>query len=292
MPPDVCSASPLGRRTHPLRLPAAPPLALTYLKLLATMVLWGGTFIAGRLLAGEVPPLSAAFVRFAIATGLLLTLLRRVEGRFPRLRRRQLGAVVLLGLTGVAGYNVCFFSGLQSIPAGRAALIIALNPVGIAVLSAFYCGEGLPLRKILGVLLSVGGALFVITDGNLANLVAAGIGRGELYLFGCVLCWSLYTIIGQRIMGGLSPLAAVSYSALAGVLLLLPLAAAEGVFGTLPAYSPRSWASLIYLGLCGTVVAFIWYYHGIRELGAIRAGVFINFVPVCAVLLSFLLLGE
>lgn len=256
------------------------------------MLLWGGTFVAGRLLAGDVPPLSAAFVRFAIATVLLLALLRRVEGRFPRLDRRQLGAVVLLGLTGVAGYNVCFFSGLQVIPASRAALIIALNPVGIAVLSAVFCGESPHPAKVLGVLLSVSGALFVITDGHLANLLAVGIGRGELYLFGCVLCWSLYTLIGQRVMRGLSPLSAVTYSALAGTLLLLPLAGAEGVFGALLSYSSCSWASLVFLGLGGTVIAFLWYYQGIRALGAVRAGVFINFVPVCAVLLSFLLLGE
>ena len=71
---------------------------LTYLKLLATMAFWGGTFVAARMLAGVVPPIHAAFLRFTIAGGILLLLLRRFEGRLPSLERSQLGAVILLGL--------------------------------------------------------------------------------------------------------------------------------------------------------------------------------------------------
>lgn len=264
---------------------------LTYLKLLATMAFWGGTFVAGRLLAGVVPPFHAAFLRFAIASLLLLGLLYRAEGRLPALDRRQLGSVILLGLTGVLGYNVAFFTGLQTVSAGRAGLIIALNPVAIALLSALFGGEPLRLVRILGVVISVAGALLVISNGNLA-LLTGGVGVGELMLLGCVLCWALYSVIGRRAMYGLSPLTAVTYSALAGALLLAPLAMMQGGVSRFFTYGPAAWASLAYLAILGTVVGFLWYYQAIKEIGAVRSGVFINFVPLFAMLFGLLLLGE
>lgn len=264
---------------------------LTYLKLLATMAFWGGTFVAGRLLAGSVPPFQAAFMRFSVAVLLLLLILYGVEKRFPPLDRKQLGAVALLGLTGVFGYNVAFFTGLQSVSAGRAGLIVALNPIGIALLSALFGGEPLRLTSILGIAISVIGAMLVISHGNL-GLLAHGIGTGELTLLGCVLCWALYSVIGRRTMRGLSPLASVAYSALAGTLFLAPVALTQGVLQSIPGYSLRSWACIVFLAVFGTVLAFIWYYQSIKEIGAVRSGVFINFVPLFAMLFGLIMLGE
>lgn len=264
---------------------------LTYLKLLITMLLWGGTFVAGRLLAGVVPPFQAAFLRFAVAGGVLLLVMYRYEGRLPRLTRRQLGSVTLLGLTGVFGYNVGFFTGLQTVSAGRAALIIALNPVGIALLSALMGSEPLHLVRTLGVLISVAGAILVISNGHL-SLLTQGVGVGELALLGCVLCWALYSVFGKRAMRGLSPLTAVTYSALAGALFLFPVAAAQGVLTRVWSYGPKAWASILYLAILGTVVGFLWYYQSIKQIGAVRSGVFINFVPLFAMLFGMLLLGE
>lgn len=264
---------------------------LTYIKLLATMAFWGGTFVAGRMLAGVVPPFHAAFLRFAMASIILVCVLHRAEGRLPALGRRQLGSVVLLGLTGVLGYNIAFFTGLQTVSASRAGLIIALNPVGIALLSALFGGEPLRLVRILGVIISVAGAMLVISHGNLA-LLTGGVGAGELTLLGCVLSWSLYSVIGRRAMRGLSPLAAVTYSALAGTLFLAPMAIAQGVLTSIPGYGPLAWANLGYLAVLGTVLGFLWYYQAIKELGAVRSGVFINFVPIFAMLFGLLLLDE
>jgi drug/metabolite transporter (DMT)-like permease len=264
---------------------------LTYLKLFVTMALWGGTFVAGRLLAGVVPPFDAAFLRFTIAGIILLLLLYRFEGRLPSLDRRQLGAVMLLGLTGVLGYNVLFFSGLETVSAGRAALIVALNPVGIALLSALFGGEPLRFVRTFGVVLSVAGAMLVISNGHL-SLLSEGVGIGELALLGCVLCWALYSVIGRRAMRGLSPLTAVTYSALAGTLFLLPIAAAQGVLTRILNYSLEAWTNILYLAVFGTVVGFLWYYQAINEIGAVRSGVFINFVPIFAMLFGLLILGE
>lgn len=117
-------------------------------------------------------------------------------------------------------------------------------------------------------------------------------GRGDLFILGCVFSWSLYSVIGKTALKDLSPLVAVCYSALAGTLLLLVPAGLHGAFGEALRFSPGVWLAIGYLGIFGTVIGFLWYFQGIGKIGPTRAGVFINFVPVNALLLAALLLGE
>ncbi|MFO7766709.1 MAG: DMT family transporter [Pelovirga sp.] len=268
------------------------PVWRIYLKLLLAAIFWGGTFIAGKLLAGEVSPFSSAFIRFLLATLVLLLLCRYYNGRLPRLSRDDLVPVLFLGLSGVFAYNAFFFAGLYWIEASRAAVIVANNPVMIALFAALLFGEKLTPRAVLGIGLSVAGAITVVIRGDLSQLVSGGIGRGELLIFGCVLSWTTYSLVGRRAMRNLSPLIAVTSSAAAGTLLLAPFALAEGLLSQFRFYSMQAWASLIYLALFGTVIGFVWYYQGILRLGSTRAGQFINFVPIAAVTLSIGLLDE
>lgn len=92
-------------------------------------------------------------------------------------------------------------------------------------------------------------------------------------------------------MENLSPLCSVTYSSIAGTLFLAAPAFLEGDFGFL-AYSLSEWAGIFYLGFFGTVLGFLWYYQGIQKIGPTRAGLFINFVPVSAILLAFIFIGE
>lgn len=265
---------------------------LGYLKLLGAALLWGGTFIAGRIVSAQMGPYCAAFLRFAMASALLLWLLVRTEGGVPRLSPRVLLGVVLLGMTGVFSYNLCFFSGLATVHAGRAAVIVATNPIFIALLAAVFFREPLSRAKVAGIALSVTGALLVISHGDYAALLAGGLGTGDLWIMGCVASWVAYSLIGKAVMGGMSALAAVALSCTAGTVLLAAPALNEGLLAELPGITPTGWASLAYLGVLGTVVGFTWFYEGVRTIGPSRAGVFINFVPVSAVILGFLVLGE
>ncbi len=263
-----------------------------YLKLLLTALFWGGTFIAGRLIAQSVGPFSAAFLRFAIAVVFLLLLTARKMGGLPRVSKAQGMALCFLGLSGVFAYNALFFKGLQLISAGRASLIIANNPVFIALFAALIFKERLSRLKVGGVILSVSGAVIVISKGDLAQLLGGGVGWGELLIFGCVGSWVTYSLIGKAIMKDLSPLVAVSYSASIGLAALLIPALAEGMVEQIPQYTLLDWGCIAYLGVFGTVLGFVWYYEGIKALGPTKAGQFINFVPVCAILLAYFILGE
>ncbi|MBD3306707.1 EamA family transporter [candidate division KSB3 bacterium] len=267
-------------------------LILVYTRLVLTATFWGGTFIAGRVVAQQVSPFSAAFLRFAVAVVCLIFLVWKTEGTIPLPRKHHLLPLLLLGMTGIFSYNVFFFRGMRLIEAGRAATIIANSPIFIALLSAYFFKERLTPYKICGILLSVTGAIIVITRGDILEIFRGSIGRGELYILGCVASWVTYSLIGKTIMKDLSPLLSVMYSVLIGTAILFIPASIEGLFGEIIALPVLSWIGLFYLGFFGTFLAFIWYYQGIKRIGPMKAGLFINFVPISGVILAFVILGE
>ncbi|MBW2604791.1 MAG: DMT family transporter [Deltaproteobacteria bacterium] len=265
---------------------------LVYLKLILTAIFWGGTFIAGRVVAKDVGPFSAAFFRFFIASVFLVLFTYKIEGKLPVLQKRQIIPVFLLGITGVFLYNVFFFKGLKIIHAGRAAVIIAGNPIFITLFSAYLFKEKLSLIKVSGIILSVSGAVIVISKGSFNEIVIGGVGWGEIFIFGCVLSWVAYSLIGKAVMDRLSPLAAVSYSSVIGTFFLFFPAIFEGALINFRHYHIVSWVSMFYLGFFGTVIGFVWYYEGIKKIGPMKASLFINFVPISAVVMAFFILDE
>jgi drug/metabolite transporter (DMT)-like permease len=265
---------------------------IIYGKLVLTAIFWGGTFVAARVVAQHVAPYSASFLRFFTASLLLIALILWKEGQFPRLRRHQVIPAVLLGMTGVFAHNVFFFLGMQTIAAGRASLIVATNPVFISLLSALFFRQRLDAKKVMGIFLCLTGATIVISRGDPLSIFTGGVGRGDVYLLGCVASWVAYSLIGKVIMKDFSPLAAVTYSCIIGAAALLVPACLEGLSGRIGGFYPGDWIGILYLGFFGTVLGFFWYYEGIRAIGPSRASVFINFVPVSGVFFGWLMLDE
>ncbi|MEJ2011173.1 MAG: DMT family transporter [Anaerolineales bacterium] len=262
---------------------------MTYLKLILTTLFWGGTFIAGRIAAVQIGPFSGALGRFLFASLVLLAVLLLRRERLPRLDRRRLLLLCAMAISGVIGYNAAFFLGLRQIDASRASLIIALNPIFIALGTALFFGERLPRMGLAGIAVSLIGAALVITRGDLSQ-IRAGFGSGELFILGAVLCWLAYTLLGKVALRSLEPLAATTYTSLIGCLGIFPLSLLETHTWSAP--SPSLLAALAYLGLFGTALGFTWYYDALGELGPVRTGIFLNLVPLFGVLLGVLLLGE
>ena len=265
---------------------------IVYIKLFVTAILWGGTFIAGRVVAKEVGPFSAAFLRFAIASVFLLFITYKFENRLPPVNKAQVVHLILLGMTGVFAYNVFFFKGLKIIHAGRASVIIASNPVFIALFASYLFKEKLSLSQFAGIIISVSGAIVVISRGNPIEIIKGNVGLGEVFIFCCVMSWVAYSLLGKAVMKDLSALVSVSYSSVVGAVGLSIPAYLEGIVQDFSHYTSMEWFGIFYLGFFGTVVGFVWYYEGIRAIGATKASQFINFVPISAVLLAFLLLEE
>ena len=260
--------------------------------MIAVPAIWGGTFVGGKIVVAALSPLMGSFARYIVACVALLAAAFVLEGGLPRLTRAQVVGTLVLGLFGVFAYNLFFMGALDRLPASRAALIIALNPAITIAISAVVLKEHLSARRWIGVGVALFGVAIVVSRGDLASLGAGSVGVGELLMFAAVVSWALYTIVGRKVLGGLTPLAATNYAALWGTLLLGLISAPQ--FAALHAaqFDWRVNLSLLYLGVCGTALAFVWYYMSVKRLGAGRASIFNNLVPVFGVAVSVLLLGE
>jgi len=267
-----------------------------YAKLVSTMVLWGGTWVSARVVSQSLAAFPAAFLRFFFASVFLYVLLCRASARqgggWPKLTRALLPGSLLMAVTGVFLYNALFFSGMKFVPAGRAAMIVACVPSAVALYSGLVLRAPTGLVKSLGIALSLLGVSVILSGGNPVSLFTQGAAQGDLYILGCVATWAAYTLAGGYAMRRATPLAAVAWSCILGCAMLLPPALGTGLLEQLFGISWIVWANLAFLGVAATGLAFIWYLDGIQALGAPRASVFINLVPVFATLMGSLMLGE
>jgi len=274
-------------------------IALTYrIYGLLTLVglIWGASFVAARVLVATTPPLTAALLRFLLSTAILLPWLKLAETGDPRPRRRDWLLFAFLGLTGVALYNVGFFFGLKYNEAGAGALIIACNPLVIALFSVLFLGESLRPAHLAGLTLSFTGVGLVAVRGSLERLVALDFAGPHLWLAGAVLAWASFSVAGKVAMRRYSPLACITAACSFGCLFLLPAAATEWPAwlrqGGPASLGPTEWGCLLFLAVFVTVLAFVWWYSGIARIGAARAAVFINLVPLSAMVMGAVWLGE
>jgi drug/metabolite transporter (DMT)-like permease len=253
---------------------------------------FGSTFIAGRVLAQNLPPFTSSFLRFFVAALFLIIFLLSRSTKIPSIDFKTFLQILVLALSGIAGYNYFFFSGLKLIDASQASIIVSLNPALISILSFLFFQEKLNPVKIFGILLSLLGALIVITKGQLNLLLTGNIGIGELYILGCVICWSTFTIISKLVIQRIAPLIAITLACVMGAILLFIPAWQEGQLFNFTHFGLEVWLSILALSILGTVLAYIWYYEGIDKIGTSRTGIFINFVPVWATAMAILILDE
>ena len=144
----------------------------------------------------------------------------------------------------------------------------------------------------VGIIISLSGALIVISRGDLQVIFQGKIGRGELLILGCVVCWSAFTLAGKIVMKDLKPVITITYACLAGNLILIIPAILEGELQNFMQYNFAVWISIFVMGFFGTTLGFIWFYEGIDKIGPSRAAVYINLQPVFATLIAVLILHE
>jgi len=259
------------------------------------MLIWGGTFTSARLLGREVDPVISAFLRFLIASVTLLLLLYWKEKQFPRVNTRQMLFLIGMGITGIALYNLFFFFGLVHAEASRGSLITATNPLLTAIGAAILFKEKFTLLRFSGFILCVIGAALIISRGDLTVLFEKGAGIGELAFIGCAVTWAAYTLIGRYMSDNLSSLAVITYASSIGTLILFFVMLFDFGFDSFHAISNLSFSAilhLLFLSILATVLGFVWFQEGIKQLGAAKAAVFIYAMPISALFWAFVILDE
>jgi drug/metabolite transporter (DMT)-like permease len=260
---------------------------------LATSVLFSGSYVAGKLVAGVPDPLDATLARYLIALLVLAALIPRFGASTLRVLPRDLPRLVALGLTGIVGYHGLFFASLRHTTAGNTAIINALGPVLTALAAAALLGERLGRRAYLGVAVACFGTLALVTDGDPGRLTALDLNRGDLLMLAAVLCWVGYSLLLRSLLGRYGGFALTFHATLTGVLTLGLLTADANTWGELSRMSGATLAAIVYMGALASGVGYLLYSFSVETIGPTRTSAFVYCtVPVLVAFLALLTLGE
>ena len=272
-------------------MPAPRRSLLPWLALLVIYVVWGSTYLAIRIVVREMPPFSAAALRF-LASGLVMAGLAAVaDRRQPRPTRRQMVDYALIGVLLLGFGNGFVMSAERTIPSGIAALIVATVPLWIVVLEGLRPG-GQPwtARAFLGTAVGlVGVALVARPEGELTPEHW----KGVLALQAAALSWTIGSLYAKSRPEKLPLFTASAVEMLAGsaALYLESLVFREDA-GRLFTASTSAWGALLYLAVFGSLLGFTAFAYCLNELPASTVGTYAYVNPVVAVALGALLLGE
>ncbi len=266
-----------------------PGVWLTDLLLLLMAVIWGANFSVVKYGTTVLPPLAFNAVRITLAAVVLLLLARHQGGPWPS--RRVTLLLVGFGTVGMGLYQLLFVEGVARTRASDAALVIAASPVLIALGGWLRGTERIRPRAWAGIALAVAGVAFVAL-GDPANLQGSTSLLGDLLVLLACVCWAWYAIAVKPLTHQVAGLPISALTTLGGALVLLVTGApsiARADWGQVPWLG---WGAILYAGLGALVIANLWWFRGMRVLGATRTAMYSNLQPVVALLVAWALLGE
>lgn len=259
-------------------------IATVYLLVSAATLFWGANFVLAGPVLADLPPLWAAAVRFLLGAAVMFVIAGARRENLLGLLRRHAAVYMMLGAVGITAFNLLFFFALQSSSANSAALIMAINPLLTALLAAAFLGEKPTARHLLALPVALSGVVVVISHGDMGRLASLSFAHGDLLMLGATLSWAIYNVLTRRYMPQASPIANTSWIMAVGAALLL--AAALGSDSHVHALDARASLAMAVMVVGGTVLAYVFWGIGIARLGAARTAIFINLVPVFAMLVG------
>lgn len=262
-----------------------------YVLLLLTTLFWGGNAVAGKLAVGHVSPMLLTLMRWGFAVAFLAAL------GWPRLLkdwpviRRHFGLLVLLGLTGFTVFNVALYTALTYTSAINTSIEQAGIPMVIFAANFLLFRMRVTLGQIAGFALSLVGIALTASHGNPLTLFALDMNFGDALMLIAVLVYSAYTV-ALRFKPDIHWQSLMIVLTASAFVTSIPFAVWEIGSGNAIAPDLRGWALTAYIVLFPSILAQIFYIRGVELIGANRAGLFINMVPIFGTLLSVVILGE
>ena len=276
---------------HTLPKSTAAKLSFPMLALTLASLFWSGNFIVGRVLRGQVDPLTLNFSRWALALVLMGPFVwRDVVASMPVLRR-EWRLILALGATGIAAFHTLVYFALRRTTATNALLILALAPALTVAVAAVLGSESLRRHQVFGTLLSFIGAALLISRGRLTTSTGA-FNAGDLLMVLAVLVWAAYSLLLRRRPADLSQAVTLSASIVAALVFLTPFLFLFAPTPLTTVSSPPVLLCITYVALFASALGFLFWSHGVSQLGPARASQFVQLMPLFGAALSYLILGE
>jgi len=253
------------------------------------MVFWSLTFVWFKIVNEVYPPFTIIFLRLIISSLILLPVAWSA-GILQKINRRDYKWIILLSFFNPFLYFVCESIGLTMVSSTLAAVIVSTIPLFVPVGASVLFGEKLTPLNITGILLSFLGVIIVVVNRDFsfgANPV------GILLMLGAVFFAVCYTLLVKKLMNRYNAFSLTAYQNLLGIFLFLPLVTVfelKPLFNAVP--TTRAIVSLICLAIFGSSLAFIFYNYSVKNLGASKANIFTNIIPVLTAVFSYFILDE
>tara|TARA_B100000700_G_scaffold289630_1_gene347102 strand:+ start:118 stop:1008 length:891 start_codon:yes stop_codon:yes gene_type:complete len=256
------------------------------------MLGWAGNTIAGRMSTGEMSPMVVVFLRwFIISIFLIFFLNRKLIASLKSIRRKFVW-LSLMGSLGLTGFNALFYIAAQNTTAINLGIIQGIMPAIILVGSVIIFKESVNSTKITGLVIAFLGVLVVVSQANYERIILLSFNFGDMVMLCACFFYSGFTL-GLKNKPEIDPIVLMTYFSLSALIFSLPLLVAEYYLGTSQIPTTRTaWLTILYIAFVPSFLAQIFFIRGVELVGASKAGLFINFLPIFAAILGVLLLGE
>lgn len=288
-----------ARLTRSKEIPRAsrrPSFGVTDVSLLLMALIWGVNYTSVKFGTTVLDPLAFNGVRVALAAVSLVIVAHAatrffgIEAGWPN--APDAIAMVLLGTLGNGVYQILFVEGIARTRAGDAALLISASPAYIAILGKWRGSEHVTARSFLGIALSILGMAFVVIGTANSNGPQRATLLGDSLLLISSVCWSVYTVYLQPYTHRVGGIHLSALTMVGGMVPLLLVAAPAMLATHWTQLAPVAWGSIAYSGFFALVIAYLFWYNGVRVLGPTRTAMYSNLQPVFALAVAWLVLGE
>lgn len=262
-----------------------------FLLLTFTALFWAGNSIVGRAARDVMPPVALAFWRWVLALLVLLPFALPYLRRDWIILRTNWKWMLVLGALGIGTFNTLLYTGLQTTTAVNGLLLQSLQPALILTLGALVFAENVRLQQIIGICLSITGALMIVLRGDLLALIGLEFNSGDLIICTAVVVWSFYSVLLRK-RPAVHPLSFLAATFMIGIVVITPLYLAEIGSGRLIESRSESWLAIGYVCLFPSLIAYLFFNRGVELLGSATAGLYLNIMPVIGALLAVTILGE
>lgn len=259
--------------------------------MLVAVVLWAVNFSLVKVALKEMSPMGFNGIRLAFAS-ILLILFLAVKRESFRMDGPVFWKLVALGIVGNTAYQILFINGIYVTTASNTAIIIAITPAFIAMLSSVLKHERLNWAAWTGILISfVGFYLVILRNSGKSALTGEGV-KGDLLILAGTVCWAVYTVLARPLLRKISALKLTAITMVVGTAFYLPFAIRDVIRIPYAEVSVKAWASLAFSGLFALAVCYVIWYESVQRVGNSRTAIYDNLIPILTVLFASLLIGE
>ncbi len=260
---------------------------------LATVIIWSGNFIIARGLYKQIPPVSLAFYRWAVASVIIFFFGYKNFIAEKVIVCKNWKYFFWVTLTGITLFNTFIYVAGHTTTATNMALIgTTAAPIFAVIISALFLKETITPLRISGLLFCLAGVVFLVSKGSLNTLLAFRFTTGDVWILLAAFVFAIYTVLVKRKPAGISPVTFLFVIFIGGTLLLFPFFIAETIVMPSVTWDKNLFFSILYLGIGASVIAFFCWNAAIASIGSVRTALFGNLIPVFSTLEAVWLLRE